>query len=209
MRALGVVVLLLVGLWLGAAGCRREPAPAPDPMSKPMSKPLSEQTETGAYAAFRKPAVLVAALGLVPGSAVADVGAGGGLLTLPLLRAVGPSGRVVATDVDEAALSALRERADRAGQHTLQTRRVAADQPGLEPGAYDLILLSHVDHLLPDRAAYLRALLPALRPGGRVVVCNRQDRAEPLRAALQSAGLTPRPIEVDLPGQFLWELRPR
>ncbi|MFO0580354.1 MAG: class I SAM-dependent methyltransferase [Polyangia bacterium] len=195
-----VAVAVTVAVWV-APGCRRE---RPQP-SRPPPGPGS------AFESFRRPAVLVAALGLPAGAIVAEIGAGSGLVTLPLARAVGPTGRVVATDLDEAALAALRERADADGLRNITTRRVdpaERDRPGLEAATYDLVLLAHVDHLLADRGAYLRSLRPVLRRGGRIAVSNRQDRQPGLREAAAGAGLSVREVAVDLPGQFLWELRP-
>src|SRR5437867_1016505 len=110
--------------------------------------------EADAYDRYRRPDLLIAALELRPGQAVADVGAGRGYLTHRLAAAVGPQGRVVATDIDAAALSQIGRGA--AGEAAIEQRCVPADDPGLEPGAYDLLLLSQVDHLLADRSAYLR-----------------------------------------------------
>src|SRR4051812_16836625 len=119
-----------------------------------------------AFDRMRRPDELVAALKLRPGDTVADVGAGSGYLTHRLAAAVGANGRVVATDVDFAALLQI------GPSKPIEIRKVAPDDPALEPDAYDLILLSEVDHLLGDRADYLRRLKPALKPGGRVAVCN-------------------------------------
>jgi hypothetical protein len=48
----------------------------------------------------------------------------------------------------------------------------------------DLVLLCQVDHYLIDRARYFAALLPALRPRGRLVLVNyRRHRAADLAAA--------------------------
>lgn len=178
---------LIAGVLLVLAGCQRAPEPLP----------ASPQVD-----AYRQPERLVAALGLRPGDQVADVGAGGGYLSLRLARAVGPAGRVVATDIDPAALALLRRRG--AGMPQLEARQVTAMDPGLEPGRYDLILLAQVDHLLPDRAAYLRALLPALKPGGRIAVANSERHLDAMRAA--AARVTPLPVRearIGLPGQFL------
>jgi SAM-dependent methyltransferase len=155
-----------------------------------------------AYDRWRRPDLLVAALGLHPGARVADVGAGAGYLEPHLAGAVGPRGRLVATDIDAAALARLRERARAAGI-AVDARQVAADQPGLEPGAYDLILLAEVDHLLPDPAAYLRRLIPALAPGGRIALANRVYREAGARAAAAAAGLRPVSGSRALPSQFV------
>lgn len=141
----------------------------------------------------------MAALQLKPGQHVADVGAGRGYLTGRLSAAVGPSGTVVATDVDPAALAALRAHA--AGNVT--TRLVAAADPGLEPSAFDVILLAEVDHLLGDRADYLRRLRVALAPGGRIAVTNRMVYRAALVDAAGRAGLTVERETTGLPGHSL------
>jgi predicted methyltransferase len=48
------------------------------------------------------------AMGIAPGSVVADLGAGGGWFTTRLARAVGPDGRVYAVDVNPISLRELR-----------------------------------------------------------------------------------------------------
>jgi predicted methyltransferase len=154
---------------------------------------------------IRQPARVVAALGLAPGQRVADVGAGRGYLTFRLAEVVGAKGRVVATDVDGRALAVVRA----AQRSNVVTRQVAADDPGLEAAFYDLVLLSEVDHYLPDRVAYLRKLRAALAPAGRIAVTNRRAFRVPLLAAAAEAGYTVAGEVTDLPFHFLVLLRPR
>lgn len=155
--------------------------------------------------AFRQPQKLMVALSLRPGQRVAEVGAGGGYLTPYLAAAVGPSGHVVATDIDEESLRALRRRTDKLVQVT--TRYVQPSQSGLERAYFDLILLADVVHLLPQPAAYLRALCASLRPGGRIVVSGRIDRRAVLVQAATQAGLLLSDLSVELPAQFVTEVR--
>src|SRR5262249_11594684 len=118
---------------------------------------------------------------------VADVGAGPGFLTLPLARAV-HDGEVIATDVRGDYLAVLKERAEKEGVHNVRTKVVPADQPGLDPKSIDLAVLCQVDHYLSDRAAYLRALIPALKPGGRIAIINyARYKDDDLRASEQAA----------------------
>jgi ubiquinone/menaquinone biosynthesis C-methylase UbiE len=149
---------------------------------------------------------VVAALGLSKGQRVADVGAGRGYLTFRLADAVGPTGRVVATDIDDAALAALRAHPSRAN---VVVRKVARDDPGLEPSAYDLILLSEVDHYLADRVDFLRKLRPALAAGGRLAVTNRRAFRAPVLAAAARAGYAVGAEVADLPAHFLIFLAPQ
>ena len=158
------------------------------------------QREAQQYETYRQPARIVAGLALAPGMRVADVGAGRGFLTTRLAAAVGPSGHVVATDIDGAALAAIPR------LPAIETRRVQPDDPGLERGAYDRILMAEVDQYLPDRAAYLGKLVRALKPHGFIAVANRLPYRAPLVAAAEAAGLRVAELPVTLPAQFYLKL---
>lgn len=152
--------------------------------------------EAAAYERYRAPEVILAGLALAPGQRVADVGAGRGFLTARLAAAVGAHGHVTATDIDAAALAAIPRGA------TVETRLVAAGDPGLEAGAYDRILVAEVDHYLADRAEYLRRLARALAPGGFIAVTNRLPYRAPLVAAAAAAGLRVREVTPAPPVHF-------
>jgi cyclopropane fatty-acyl-phospholipid synthase-like methyltransferase len=162
--------------------------------------PSDAERDTLRYESYRQPAKIVASLALRPGMRVADVGAGRGLVTSRIADAVGPSGRVVATDVDAAALAAIPRRA------TVTTRVVAAADPGLERGAYDRIFLGEVDHFLTDRADYFRRLTVALAPGGFIAVSNRLTYRAAVLAAANAAGLRAVEESVPLPAHFFIRL---
>ena len=134
------------------------------------------------------PDALVRRSGARPGMVVADLGAGPGYLTLPLARAVGPTGRVIATDVDHAALTALAERARGAKLFTIETRTVGSDEPGLSVASVDLALLVEVAPFLPHLTDWLVALAPSLRPGARLMVVGWRNGREGLLAAATRAG---------------------
>jgi hypothetical protein len=85
----------------------------------------------------------------------------------------------------------------------VERKVVAGDAPGLATGAFDAILLAQVDHLFTDRVAWLRAAVPALKPGGRLVIENRvYNRAGALEAA-KAAGLHLDRESTDVPGEFI------
>lgn len=152
----------------------------------------------------RQPEFIVRALGLQPGMVVADVGAGTGLLTVHVARAVFPGGKVVATDIDSAVLEYLSARMEAAGfDSVVEPRVVTPTKPGLEPGRYDLILLAQVDHYFDDRVAWLSDALPALKPGGRLAITNRAQHKAAAYAAAESVGFQLVTEVNDLPGQFV------
>jgi ubiquinone/menaquinone biosynthesis C-methylase UbiE len=169
-------------------GCHRRPA-APTP------------ERNAAYDRWRRPEIVLAALGPRPGERIADLGAGPGYFTIPIADAVGNTGRVVALDVDGAALARIPRRPN------VVTQIVRPDDPGLPAAAFDGILVAEVDHLVPDRRATFAKLAAALAPGGRIVVENRIPYREAALAAAASAGLVVAAESRELDGQFLVTLR--
>jgi len=152
----------------------------------------------------RQPQVIVSALGLKPGMTVADIGAGSGVLTIHIAAAVSPGGHVVATDIDGAVLDYLKARMITAGyEHVVEGRVVKPDEPGLEPGRYDAILLAQVDHYFEDRVAWLKAARPALAPGGKLAIANRLHHRAAAMAAAEEAGYRLVTEISDIPGQFV------
>lgn len=186
MRAL--VSVLLVGA-LAASGCGRNDAEG-DSDGVPREPLRDTAREQARFDSERRPEKVVEALGIGPGSRVADIGAGSGLLTVHLARAVRPNGRVIATDIDGAVLDLLQSRLAAAGLADLVDRRVvSAEQPGLEAGSYDAILLAEVDHYFTDEVAWLKAATKALKPDGRIVISNRVHHRPKSMSATQRAGL--------------------
>ena len=130
--------------------------------------------------AWQKPDAVVAALGLRPGQTACDVGAGPGYFTLRLARAVGPSGRVFAVDVEPKILDALRERLAAAKVRNVTPVLALADDALLPAGGCDVILIVDTYHHFPERTAYLRRLSAALKPGAHIVNVDYHKRATPV-----------------------------
>ncbi|MCG6963982.1 MAG: class I SAM-dependent methyltransferase [Acidobacteria bacterium] len=107
------------------------------------------------------------------GMTVLEPGCGMGFFTLDLARLVGPSGLVVAVDLQERMLAGLRRRAARAGLLQRIDIRKAGPE-GLCIGdlenRVDLACLLHMVHEVPDQAAFFAEISAALRPGGRLLI---------------------------------------
>lgn len=186
MRALILVLLV-------AASCGRREAEGDSGPGGPGSGPSATSDSAREQARFdteRRPEKVIEALGIGPGSRVADIGAGSGLLTVHLARAVRPNGRVTATDIDGAVLDLLQSRLAAAGLADLVDRKVVSpEHPELEPASYDAILLAEVDHYFSDEVAWLKEATRALKPGGRIVISNRIHHRPRSLASAQRAGL--------------------
>jgi ubiquinone/menaquinone biosynthesis C-methylase UbiE len=196
-----VRALLLVLLVATSCGRNEAVGDSSGSGTRPVNDTAREQAR---FDAERRPEKVVEALGIGPGSKVADIGAGSGLLTVHLARAVKPNGRVVATDIDGAVLDLLQSRLAAAGLADLVDRRVVgAEQPGLEAGAYDAILLAEVDHYFSDEVTWLKDATRALKPGGRIVISNRIHHRQKSMAAAQRAGLKIEAESTPVPTHFI------
>jgi ubiquinone/menaquinone biosynthesis C-methylase UbiE len=119
---------------------------------------------------------LVKVFELKPGMSVADVGAGFGAWTVRFSRAVGPSGRVYATDIGAGQLAALRGVAQREGLSNVIVVEGAADTSNLPARCCDAILIRDAYHHLTQPDAIVKSLAAALKPGGRLAVIDFPPR---------------------------------
>lgn len=121
---------------------------------------------------WQKPAEVVAFLAPQPGQTVADIGAGSGYFTRHFARAVGPQGKALAVELEQAFFGPIRELAKAEGLDNVEPHLASADDPNLAPASVDLIFLCDTAHHIDHRIEYYRRLKKALKPGGRVVIVD-------------------------------------
>jgi ubiquinone/menaquinone biosynthesis C-methylase UbiE len=119
--------------------------------------------------------LLVPALKLKPGEAVADIGAGTGYYTRRLAKAVaratpaGTNGMVFAVEIQQEMLDLLTNKLAQAGIRNVQPVLGTVTDPKLPPAALDVILLVDVYHEFDRPFEMVQALCGSLKPGGRLV----------------------------------------
>ena len=107
--------------------------------------------------------------GIVPGSRVLDVAAGAGEQTLRIARRIGPSGRVLATDIAPDLLARAAADAAEEGLGNVDTLELDGEATDtLEPGRFDAVVSRVGLIYFPDQQRALRGMRAALRDGGRV-----------------------------------------
>jgi ubiquinone/menaquinone biosynthesis C-methylase UbiE len=124
------------------------------------------------------------------GTRVADIGAGGGWLSVRLARQVGPRGRVYAQDILPKYTTYIENRAKAAGFNNLQTILGSATDPKLPPKTFDAALILNAYHEFDEPLAMLASIKAAMKPGGRLGILERDDDTlrQEARAAYASTG---------------------
>jgi ubiquinone/menaquinone biosynthesis C-methylase UbiE len=111
-------------------------------------------------------------LGLKPGSAVAEIGAGSGSVALAAAEKVGPGGHVYATEIDPGLLRKMRDKVGAAGLANFTVVKASADDTGLPAGCCDAIYMIGVYHHFTEPLKTDASIFRALRPGGKLVVVD-------------------------------------
>ncbi|MYW05592.1 methyltransferase domain-containing protein [Streptomyces sp. SID3343] len=112
-------------------------------------------------------------LGIGAGMRCWEVGAGGPSVPLGLAERVGPTGTVIATDIDVSWTRGID-----GGVIEVLSHDVAADPP--PPGGFDLVHARLVLVHVADRAEALRRMVEALRPGGVLLLEDADPSLQPL-----------------------------
>lgn len=114
---------------------------------------------------------LVEQLELKPGMTVADVGAGGGAMTVVLGKWIG-SGKVFATDIGARQLGLIREYVKREGLDNVTVLEGAAASTNLPEACCDAVFLRHVYHHVKEIDPFNKSLMASLKPGGRLAIID-------------------------------------
>jgi predicted methyltransferase len=123
---------------------------------------------------------LVDVLDLKPGMTVADIGSGGGAMTVVLGKWIG-SGHVFATDITEHALRWTREYVKKEGLRNVTVIEGAAAATNLPAACCDALFLRHVYHHITEIDAFNKSLHASLKPGGRLAIIDFEGRPNPAR----------------------------
>jgi predicted methyltransferase len=153
--------------------------------------------------AARDVPLLADVLELKPGMTVGDVGAGMGAMSIVFAKHLGPSGRVLSTDIGANQLAALREAVSREHLSNMTVIEGASAATNLPDACCDAIFMRDVYHHIVDVNAFDRSLLAALKPGGRLAIIDFEPRKgstvpEGVNPNRGGHGVTPAIVEQEL-----------
>ncbi|MEE2991260.1 MAG: class I SAM-dependent methyltransferase [Planctomycetota bacterium] len=114
--------------------------------------------------------LMLANLGIKPGMTVCDMGCGNGFHTLKMAKMTGPTGSVLAVDVQPEMLKLLRERSEKEGIENITPILGSFHHPRLPANSVDMILLVDVYHEFSHPVTMLKGMRDSLRPEGVIVL---------------------------------------
>lgn len=147
-----------------------------------------ERFESESREVYTKRQEVVRAVGLRPGEAVADIGAGTGLFTRLFAEQVGPKGTIYAVDIGPAFLKHIAQQAKRFGQdQVVKTILNTQDSTNLPPHSIDVAFTCDTYHHFEHAERMLDSIYRALKPGGRLVIVDFDLRADSSEMVKQRA----------------------
>lgn len=115
---------------------------------------------------------LIEALGIHAGSTVAEIGAGGGEMTLIMAREVGASGRIYSSELGDDRLRDLRKAVTDAGATNVTIVSGDPGQTDLPEQCCDALFMQNVYHHFANPPAMNASILRSLKPGARLAIMD-------------------------------------
>ena len=198
--------LAVVGVCLVGSGLRA----AQDRMAEPWEESIN---------LTQPPEKVLDAIGLEPGMAVGEVGAGRGRFTVRLAARVGPRGLVYANDIDRNTLDYLARRCKANDLRNVRVVTGGLHEPRFPLRTLDMVFMINVYNSFVDPVRYLRNIAPTLKPDGTLaivlvdpvkwpVVPPRSATREQFLTSAQQAGYLLQREETFLVHDGIYVLRP-
>jgi protein-L-isoaspartate O-methyltransferase len=126
----------------------------------------------------------VSALGLKEGDAVADIGVGTGYYASRMARIVAPKGVIYGVDIQPEMLELLNRKMKLMRIDNVKPVLGTEKDPKLPPASCDAALMVDVYHEVEFPYEMMRATIPALKPGGRMIFIEfrGEDPNVPIKA---------------------------
>ena len=140
---------------------------------------------------------LIDMAGIRPGMRILDLACGAGSQTIQAARRVGPSGKVVASDISGTMLEHVRRNSFREGLQNIETLECAADELDRTQAPFDASMCRMGLMLFPSPSKTLEAVRLVLKPGARFAAlvfttpANNPFLAQPMAVLLHHAGKSP------------------
>ena len=184
LTAIWLTAPLILGVLLAAgsnsiAQAQEKPdAPVPEPLTKylgrrialPMSYHGIPWLNRPERIQEENPEEMLEQLKVQPGMTVCDMGCGDGYYTIELARRVGPTGKVIAVDIQPEMLQELSRRCEQNNLKNVDMILGLPHDPKLPEGKLDLILMVDVYHEFSNPIEMLESMRNSLKKDGRIAL---------------------------------------
>src|SRR5688572_3919940 len=176
LRMLSITLVALLAAVQAPTGVQRQPAPVMGVGGADwLVRPERIQEE--------QPDRMLAALDIPKGAVVADVGAGVGYHVWRLAEIVGPTGKVIAEDIQEGMIQLLRKNIESRKLPNVEIILGTPTDPKLPSNSVDLVLMVDVYHEFSEPVTMMKHIRNSLKPGGRVALVEfrKEDPNVPIQ----------------------------
>jgi putative heme-binding domain-containing protein len=152
--------------------------------------------------AQERPEMLLDSLGIPAGAYVVDLGAGAGYFTWRLATRVGPTGKIIAVDIQPRMLDLIAHDVRKRNLSNVELRLGTDRDPRLPEGVADVVLIANAYHEFIAPQAMLAAVRKSLKRDGRLVVIEYAEEKgdEDPVAGLATMRLTDLRSEIEAAG---------
>jgi ubiquinone/menaquinone biosynthesis C-methylase UbiE len=177
--ALSISVMVLTAASSSVAQAQdKTEAPVPEPLTKylgrrialPMSYHGIPWLNRPERIQEENPEEMLEQLKVLPGMTVCDMGCGDGYYTIELARRVGPTGKVIAVDIQPEMLQELSRRCEQNNLKNVDMILGLPHDPKLPEGKLDLILMVDVYHEFSNPIEMLESMRNSLKKDGRIAL---------------------------------------
>jgi 2-polyprenyl-3-methyl-5-hydroxy-6-metoxy-1,4-benzoquinol methylase len=132
---------------------------------------LTQRFESARRDAYQQPGKVLSYIGDVSGETIMDIGSGTGYFSFRLVDA---GARVIAADVDDRFQNYIRIKRDSLGipESKLSLRKIPYDNPMLEKGEADRVIIVNTYHHIENRPDYFSKVKAGLKAGGSLIVID-------------------------------------
>ena len=175
MKSSGILLATCLLSLSGSVLAAGQQAPRSPRVFNPKNAELLEEPSRNGW---QKPAEVVMALKLESGDVVADIGTGSGYFVPYLSKAVGPSGRVLAVDIQPEMLAFVERKVGELGLTNVITVLSQEADTCLDPESVDLALMVDVYHELGSPSSLLSNIRLVLKTDGRFAIVDFKREKE-------------------------------